>query len=207
MKTDTTFAVIFFTRKSKTKINMLSIYARITVNGKRSEISLKRSVSVTHWDTSKARARGNVKNLRILNNYLDEVYGLLLDAHKQLLEEGQIITSQAVKARYLGEDQKHTTLKELITHHNTNMLSVLKQGTMKNYYSTEKYLDQFLKEKYKTNDIYLKQLNYRFISDFEQYIRNYIPKKTRRTCSNNGTMKHLERLKKMVNLAVNGKFG
>ncbi|MFI8380582.1 phage integrase SAM-like domain-containing protein [Leeuwenhoekiella sp. NPDC079379] len=45
-------------------------------------------------------------------------------------------------------------------------------------------------------------MNYRFITEFERYIRTYKPKKQRKTCSNNGTMKHLERLMKMVNLAV-----
>ncbi|WP_339896425.1 hypothetical protein [uncultured Algibacter sp.] len=44
MKTKSTFTIIFFTRKSRSHSNQLSIYARITVNGKRSEISLKRSV-------------------------------------------------------------------------------------------------------------------------------------------------------------------
>ncbi|WP_143751912.1 phage integrase SAM-like domain-containing protein [Maribacter sp. 4U21] len=72
---------------------------------------------------------------------------------------------------------------------------------MKNY-SNERYLDKFLRDRFKTPDVYLKQLNYIFIADFVQYVRNYPPKKSRRTCSNNGAMKHLERLMKMVNLAV-----
>src|SRR5690606_7256214 len=59
-----------------------------------------------------------------------------------------------------------------------------------------------LKEKLKTDDIYLKHLSYGFITDFEHFLRTYKPKKERRTCGNNGTMKHLERLKKIVNLAV-----
>jgi len=82
------------------------------------------------------------------------------------------------------------------------MVSVLKAGTMKNYYTTEKYLNKFLAQKLKVNDIYLKQLNYRFIIDFEHFIRNYKPKKERRTLTNNGVMKHLERFKKMINLAI-----
>ena len=73
---------------------------------------------------------------------------------------------------------------------------------MKNYYTTEKYLNKFLAQKLKVNDIYLKQLNYRFIIDFEHFIRNYKPKKERRTLTNNGVMKHLERFKKMINLAI-----
>ena len=54
----------------------------------------------------------------------------------------------------------------------------------------------------KVEDIYLKHLSYGFITDFEHFLRTYKPKKERRTCGTNGTMKHLERLKKMVNLSV-----
>ena len=88
-----------------------------------------------------------------------------------------MITSQAVKARYLIEDDQHKTLMKLAEYHNTTIHSVLKPATMKNYYSTKKYLAMFLMEKRKTKDIYLKQLNYRFIADFQQYIRTYKPKK------------------------------
>jgi site-specific recombinase XerD len=52
------------------------------------------------------------------------------------------------------------------------------------------------------NDINIKQINYRFVTDFEQFLRNYSAKVSRKTCGNNGTMKHLERFKKMLNLAV-----
>ncbi len=73
---------------------------------------------------------------------------------------------------------------------------------MKNYYTTEKYLNSFLRDVLRTNDIHLKQLDYRFILDFEHYVRNYEPPTKRKTCSNNGTMKHMARLCKMVHLAV-----
>jgi integrase len=202
MQTNNTFALIFFTRKSRSNSKKLAIYARITVNGNRSEISLKRSMSVCNWDSSKGKARGTTENIRILNKYLDHVYGQILDCHKQLLEEFKIISPGAIKARYLGEDDQRKTLLELIEYHNANMVSVLKAGTMKNYYTTEKYLNKFLTQKPRVNDIYLKQLNYRFILDFEQFLRNYKPKKGRRTLTNNGVMKHLERFKKMINLAV-----
>ena len=202
METINTFSLIFFTRKSRTNAKRLSIYARITVGGKRSEISLKRTISVRNWDNSKGRARGTTQNSRILNKYLDYVYGRLLDCHKQLLEEFKVVSPRSIKARYLGEDDQRKTLLELIAYHNTNMVSVLKHGTMKNYYTTEKYLNKFLNQKLNVSDIYLKQLNYRFICDFEQFLRNYNPKTKRKTLTNNGVMKHLERFKKMINLAV-----
>ncbi|MGB5361893.1 MAG: Arm DNA-binding domain-containing protein, partial [Aureibaculum sp.] len=53
MQTNNTFTIIFFTRKSRSNAQKLSIYSRITVNRKRSEISLKRCISVCNWDASK----------------------------------------------------------------------------------------------------------------------------------------------------------
>lgn len=202
MKTTSTFTIIFFTRKSRSNPEQLSIYVRITVNGKRAEISLKRSVHHTEWDTTKNKGRGNTEKIRVLNAYLDQVYGKLLQCHKQLIEEDKIVSSDAIKSRYLGEDDNSKTLKDLIAYHNNNMVHVLKAGTMKNYYTTERYLDKFLIRKRRIKDVYLKQLNFRFITDFEHYLRNYKDSKDQLVLSNNGVMKHLERFKKMINLAI-----
>ena len=202
MKTKSTFTIIFFTRKSRSISNQLSIYARITVNGKRSEMSLKRSIDQNQWDSTKNKGRGNSENARILNAYLDQVYNKLLQCHKELIEEDKVLSSDAIKSRYLGEDDNSKTLKELIAYHNGNMVHVLKAGTMKNYYTTERYLHKFLKKKKRLKDIYLKQLNFRFITDFEHYLRTYKNSKKQLMLSNNGVMKHLERFKKMINLAI-----
>ncbi|MCB7480243.1 site-specific integrase [Christiangramia sediminis] len=198
----TTFSVLFFVRKHHDGTKKLFIYARITVDGKRSEISLKRSILVNHWDASKGRARGTAPKSRILNQYLDQVYNKLLDCHKQLSSENKLISSQSIKARFYGKDTHHKTLLELMSYHNSHMINVLKPGTLKNYYTTETYLKEFLNKKMSCNDINLKQINYRFVTDFEQFLRSYSAKVSRKTCGNNGTMKHLERFKKMLNLAI-----
>tara|TARA_R110002049_G_scaffold303902_1_gene498592 strand:+ start:269 stop:1513 length:1245 start_codon:yes stop_codon:yes gene_type:complete len=202
MRSNSTLAVLIFTRDITYNPEKLTIYARITIDGRRAEISLKRYTSVNVWDVSKGRVIGTSQKARLLNSYLDEVYVQIMEAHRQLLQEGKVITAQAVKARFLGQDEQHKTLMELVEYHNSTMVSVLKYGTMKNYYTTERYLKKFLRDKFNTTDINLIQLNYRFIVDFEQYLRNYRPEKRRRTCANNGTMKHLSRLMKMINLAL-----
>jgi hypothetical protein len=112
-----------------------------------------------------------------------------------------MITATAIKMNYLGEEEAGKTLWDLITYHNTTMHASLKAGTMKNYFITERCIKRFLRDEYKVEDILLKKLDYRFIVDFEQYVRKYKPA-TRTGCSNNGAMKHMERLKKMSKLAV-----
>tara|TARA_B100000949_G_C14256641_1_gene440792 strand:+ start:274 stop:1515 length:1242 start_codon:yes stop_codon:yes gene_type:complete len=202
MKAKNTFAVVFFTRKSRSVPNQLSIYVRITVDGKRSEISLKRNVASKNWDNARNRVKGSSQPIRELNSYMDSVYGALLVCHKELLQENRVITAEAIKSHYLGEDDKNKTLRDLVSYHNERMSVVLKYGTMKNYYTTARYLDRFLSKERKVGDVYLKQLNYAFVTEFEHYLRNYKGSDKKLSLGNNGVMKHLERFKKMLNLAV-----
>lgn len=58
---------------------------------------------------------------------------------------------------------------------------------------------------YPAKDIYLRQLKYEFITGFEHYIRT-TPIKANDPCTNNGTMKHLERLRKMVTWAAKNEW-
>lgn len=198
----TTFSVLFFTRKLNAKENKLSVYARITVNGKCSELSLKRKIPVNKWDSSKGRLKGNSPQTRKINEYFDQVYSKLLDTHKKLLDKDSLITASKIKSSYLGLDEDHKTLKEIMIYHNEKMKGTLKWGTLKNYYTTAEYLTRFLKEKKKTDNVFLKQINYQFITEFEDFLRHVKPKKGQRPCGPNGTMKHLERFKKLLNLAI-----
>ncbi len=202
MRTESTLGVIFFTRKKRNNPRRLDIYVRITVNKQRAEFSIKRDIAVYNWDILKCRAKETDQNLILFNAYLDDVYAEVFNAHKQLHSERKVITAKAIKLRYFGEDEERTTLMQAVEYHNQNINGALRPGTLKNYFSTERYLRKFLRERLKTDDIYLVQLNYRFIVDFENYIRTFKPKKERRTCSNNGAMKHLSRLMKIVNLSI-----
>tara|TARA_R110002096_G_scaffold9533_7_gene37640 strand:- start:10016 stop:11278 length:1263 start_codon:yes stop_codon:yes gene_type:complete len=202
MQTSKTFSIHFWLNAAKKKNGIAPVYARVTVNGKRAEISLKRYQSVTSWDPQTKRARPRTPNAPALNAYLDQVYADLLACQKQLLSEFKLITSQAIKARYLGEDVHQKTLLDLVDYHNATMKIVLKFGTIKNYYATERYLKRFLKAKIRSSDIHLKQLSYSFIIDFEQYLRKGPSINKGQPLHNNGVMKHLERLKKLMNLAL-----
>lgn len=193
--------MVFVTRKLNLENGNIKIYARVTVDGKRAEFSLNRELPVSLWDEKRKRGKGFSKYVISLNKYLDQVFTGLHEAHRQLLQEEVDITSAGIKARYLGEDERGKSLLDLISYHNTSMISVLRKGTMKNYYSTERCIKEFLNETMGVEDIPLKKLNYGFIVDFEQYIRKYKPA-TRMGCTNNGAMKHMERLKKMSRLAV-----
>ena len=201
MRSPDTFSVLLlpiFEKESKGKTPM---YVRVTTNGKRCKFSLKRKFTTSLWNPKISRLRGSSAEARQINAYLDQVLIEINDAYRQLLKEKKLITPHDVKARYLGEDEIHKTLLQLSAYHNTNMKSVLKPGTLKNYFTTEKYLKKFLQLERKTEDINLEDLNYAFIIDFENFLRNNVAQLQSRPLTNNGLMKHLERLKKLLNLA------
>jgi integrase/recombinase XerD len=172
MKTTSTFSILFWADFSRVKNGQVSIYARVTVNGKRATISLKRKISVSDWDAHKNRARGTNQKSRTLNSYLDETYNHLFKCYRDLMTEHKLITSQAIKARYFGQDENNHSILDIINYHNEDMVSKLKWGTQKNYFTTHKYIFLFLKQKHQTTDIYLSELSYKFIIDFERFLRH-----------------------------------
>jgi site-specific recombinase XerD len=204
MKTqNNTFGVIFYLRKYKaTNDGKTPIYARITVNGHRTDVSVKRSIDPDNWNANKGMAKGSKEEIVKLNNYLEQYRSGIVESYQQLLLQKKLITAELVKDKFTGEDQAAFTLCKLMEYHNSEQAQVLEPGTMKNYFTTQKYLKAFIRERFNTNDKYLSELSYKFITDFEYYLRNRKPEKGQKALENNGLMKHLERFCKMVNLAV-----
>ena len=54
--------------------------------------------------------------------------------------EHKVISPHAIKTLYLGETKIDNTLLGLIDYHNNNMKTVLSWGTLKNYFTTRKYV-------------------------------------------------------------------
>jgi len=203
MRSSNTFGIQFVIRLPKQQKNdQATVFARISVNGRRCEISLKKKVKPQNWDDAKGKARGTKDEIRKLNEHIERVRTIIADGYHQLIQQKKVITVDAVKSLFLGTDQNEITLIKLGEYHNTEMKDKLADGTMKNYYTTQKYIGKFLKEKYHRTDITLAELNYKFILDFESYLSKHQPKDHQKPLHNNGIMKHIERLCKMVNMAI-----
>ena len=204
MKSKNTFGIQFVLRLPKNKKDeTATVYARITVNGRRAEISLKSKVSINNWDEAKGKAKGKRQEIVKLNSHMEQVRSLIFDSYQELIQQNKVVSVDAVKAKYLGEDiEEAMTLLKVIEYHKQVAITKLAPGTMKNYYTTESYLKKFIKHQYRKNDITLDELNYKFILDFENFLINYESVDHHKSLNNNGVMKHMERLRKMVNMAV-----
>lgn len=203
MKNTNTFGIQFVIRIFKQgKSKQANVYARITVNGRRAEISLKQKVDPEAWDDSKGRAKGKSEEIIKLNNYIERIRTLIADGYHELVQQRKPVTVNTVKSLFLGCDEEIMTLLKLMEYHSEHAAHRLAPGTMKNYTTTQKYIIKFIRQKYYRNDIVLSELNYKFLMDFESYLVNYTPKDHQKPLNNNGIMKHIERLRKMINLAI-----
>lgn len=202
MKKINTFGIQFVIRKHRIKDSKAPIYARITVNANRCEISVKQRIHINNWNNGKGMAKGKDSNIARLNSYLEQIRSQLTNHYQDLVSNKQEVTPASIKNKFLGIDESEKTLKELIEYHNTRMDENLKWGTLKNYFTTSRYINVFLKKKLKRDDIYLYELNYKFLTDFEYFLRKNKPTDHQRPMGNNAVMKHIERLRKMTNMAI-----
>ena len=201
MRSTNTFSILFWADQKNATNGEALVYARITVNQKRANISLKRRVPVKLWDPKKNRSKGNSAEARQLNQYIDQTYTKLFQIYQDLKFQEKLITAKLIKSHYTGDNEKSKTLQNLIAYHSKKIENTLAKGTIRNFGVTENYLNKFLNNAKKTTDVYLKELDYKFLCDFENYLANYWPAGHPKALSQNTIMKHIQRLRKVVTLA------
>jgi integrase len=122
------------------------------------------------------------------------------------LEAGKSITAETLRNAYLGIVEKGKTILEVFQYHNSQVKQLINQdfsiGTYEKYCAALNHTEAFIQWKFKVSDLEIKNINYEFITEFEFFLRRCKPLSTSNPLTNNGIMKHLERLKKMVTLAV-----
>lgn len=93
MQSQINFTLSFWVNATRIKKNQVSVYGRITVNGKRANISLQRKVFLSGWDSRRGRAKGNKQESRILNRYLDQVKNRVYSAYDELIKKNIYLLS------------------------------------------------------------------------------------------------------------------
>jgi site-specific recombinase XerD len=201
MRTQSTFSVLFWIYSKRAKENQTAIYARISINGRKLNISLKRKVDVDLWDPKKQKLMGKSPYAKELNQFLEQERSTLFQCYQYLRMEGAVISAETIKSRYFGDREHLYTLEDIFEYHNNNMFSKLKRNTTRLYITSQNYIRGFVKKIYGRKDLYLKELDYSFVVKFENYLRSVKPRHYRKKLQHNAVMKHIQRLRKMITLA------
>lgn len=197
------FAILFFIRDSRVrKDGTTSIEVVLTVNGERCAFSTGKKVKSCNWDKNKQQVKGKDEEAQSLNNYLKAIKAKLYQKEAELLERGFIITADLLRDAYFDkvESIKERSLFEVFEEHNQEQEKLVGNGVSKATHWVSVYtirlLREFVQQKYKREDLYLRELNLSFIQSFHSFLR------IDKGMAQNSSTKHLKLLKKIINLSV-----
>lgn len=189
--------ILFHTRiVDKAEDELVPIYLRISIDGKRIEQSTNRFVDRLKWSASANRMIGASVEAKVLNNFLDALKNKVHQAEREMILDGKEITFQSFKDKWFGVDKKKYMLLEIFKHHNEEVALLVGKdfapGTLQRYKTSLDHTRSFIEWKYKVDDIDVSKLDYGFISSYALWL------KTVRNCNHNSTMKYLANFKKVV---------
>ncbi|PJJ83295.1 site-specific integrase [Mucilaginibacter auburnensis] len=203
MKNSDSFAILFWANKAKKDQNgTLPVYARVTIAGKRAEISLKKKVMPEKWDARSGFMKGSGEEARSFNKFLVSVDTELRDLYFQFKQNGRSCTAERLKNKYLHAEEPlaRKQLLEVFTYHNEEVAALvgkdLVKATLTKYETIRTKVADYIAHRYQCNDLFLDELEYNFITGFEHYM------KTQQLVSHNVVMAYIKRIKRVVNMAV-----
>jgi site-specific recombinase XerD len=197
----TNFQALFYLKKPKNySSGSMPIYLRISVNCKRTEISIGKRSIPSNWNSHSCRCKGTKEETRLLNAYLDSLQTKLNVNHQLLVEAGKEITVESLRNSLTGKREKSKMLLDIFEDHNKRVESLLGNGfepnTLKGYKTTIKHLRSFIEMNYSETNFEIDKLSHEFIVDFEFYLRSHC------NLSLVSAAKYIKNLKKIVNSCI-----
>lgn len=197
-----TFRILFYLRKNYlNKSGKAGIMVRLTVNGDMVQFSSKLDIEPALWDTKAGKAAGNSVKARQMNSMLDDIRTALNNHYRYVESRDSFVTAEKVRNAFLGYEVRQQTLLELFKQHNedASKLNGISKApaTLVKYDRTYRRLAEFMQAKYKVSDIALREIDHKFVTDFEFYLR------TVSRCNENTTGKFMQIFRKIVLIAKN----
>lgn len=200
-----TFAVIFIIQKGKIREDgTVPIVARITVNGEMVHFATRMYIHPDRWQPKDYRTAGKTKEEKQINEMLEELRVLIRRKYDEMLRREEVITAGKLKNAITGLDQNATTLLQVCDRFIEDYTDLLKteqccRETYLRYKLTRNRLAEFMQARYRLPDMAVKELQPRFATDFDRWLRmNY-------RLTNNSTMKLMRQLKTMLHVGyLNG---
>jgi len=177
---------------------------RITIDGGRSETSIKRSIDPARWNTAKGLARSLSKVEKDLNQYLKQITHKVYLKQQEIEGKNKIVSARSLMNAYLNKDDDRRTILKVYDEHNEKLSKIIGKGVAKGTYerhvTTRDHLERFIRDNYEMRDYYLNDINPEFVDRLEMYFR------IDRGCNSNTTVKYIRNFSKIIKLAIRNEW-
>ncbi|WP_310557044.1 site-specific integrase [Flavobacterium sp.] len=197
----TKVSILFYAKRAKANVSgLVPIYTRITINGKRIELSTNRFVEITKWSTEAGKIKGNSIEARSINSHLDMLRIQIIDMQMELVHKKIPVTAETLKSKILGVDEKERMIIPIYQNHNDKIEDLIGNGyaygTLERFKISLKHLQEFISWKYTVSDISINKIDYAFVTEFEFYLRSI------KKCNNNTAVKYVRNFRKIIKICL-----
>jgi site-specific recombinase XerD len=197
----TKVSILFYAKRAKASVNgLVPIYTRITINGKRIELSTNRFVEMSKWSTEAGKMKGNSEEARSINSHLDMLRIQIIYMQMELVHKKIPVNTETLKSKILGVDERARMLIPIFQDHNNKIKELVGKeyapGTLERYKTSLSHTIEFLQWKYKVSDIEINKIDHAFVTDYEFWLRSV------RNCANNTAVKYIKNFSKIIKLCL-----
>ena len=169
------FKVLLYLKKSGLdKLGKAPIMGRITVSRTMAQFSSKLSCTPELWNPRESRLKGKSKEAVEINAKIDKLLLAINSAFDSLLERKIDFDATAVKEAFQGSVETQMTLLRRLDIHIEDMQSRIgidvAKSSMSTYIYTRRYLGEFIKKRFKVEDLAFGQLNEHMAYEFQEYV-------------------------------------
>jgi site-specific recombinase XerD len=190
--------ILFIGKKSRTtRHQLLPIYLRVTIEGKRFEVASHRHVEPIEWSSSAGKVKGRSESAVETNMALDLIKKRVYEYMERILFENRNFTANTLREKWFGQDRDKRSLLGIFRLSIMDLEKLVAKGlyrrsTLVKYKTTEKHIVDYLNWQNNGNDILLVDLRIEFASNFEYYLQAV------KSLSINSSGKMIKNLKKVI---------
>lgn len=199
--------VYFSLRESKKNKKGLSpIEASVSYNGERIYFSTGKFVKPSGWNRHRQVVKGNSPEAQLINDYLVELRNKIYGKEIELMKRGYMVTVHLIKDAVCNklDALNDKTLMQMVSEYNEERRKLVGNGLSKATFYCFDYasrlLVEFMRRKYKREDILLKEVNLGFIQSFHAFLMSD------KSMSQNTCTKHLKFLKSIMSMAASNGY-
>ena len=202
---ENSFGLLLFLKQAKNHKNKLwYVFIRITVNGKRKELSPQRLLAPGSWNYDNGCACGSDNDAKNLNIYLETYREKVYQAKRLLMDMGKDLSAGGIKDILMGKGEGRKRILVVFQFHNDQMRQLVgngfAKGTLERYETSKEHTRSFIQWKYKVDDLDIRRLDHEFISKYSFWLKKF------RNCGHNSTVKYLKYSPFTGQPAINIKF-
>lgn len=190
--------ILFIGKKSRTtRHQLLPIYLRVTIRGKRFEASTHQHVKPSEWSPSAGKIKGRSETAVETNMALDVIKKRVYDYKDRIHIENRDFTVNTLREKWFGEDRNKRTLLgvfrlSIMDLEKLVIRGIYQKSTLVKYKSTENHLIEFLQWRNNGCDVLLVDLRMEFAGHFVYYLQ------AEKGLSINSSGKMIKNLKKVI---------